>query len=257
MHGYVDANGVHTFYEVAGDGGDPVLFLHGGLVSGEEYAPQRHALGQRRTVILPDRRGHGRTPEVDAPFGYETMADDTVAFMDAIGLERAHVVGHSDGGILALLLAIHHPDRVTSIVPISANTTSDAVEPQMRSWLQAASVEEFRASARQFAPERPEWPQPSGSFFARMREMILTEPAITADDLARISAPALIVGADRDFVSLDDLAAQFRHIPNAQLAIVPGTGHDLTGTHPDIVNAIIVRFLDAVSAGPATPDLPR
>jgi pimeloyl-ACP methyl ester carboxylesterase len=257
MHGYVDANGVHTFYEVAGDGGDPVLFLHGGLVSGDEYAPQRHALSQRRTVILPDRRGHGRTPEVDAPFGYQTMADDTIAFMDAIGLQRAHVVGHSDGGILALLLAVQWPDRVASIVPISANTRADAVEPQMRSWLESASVEEFQAAARQFAPERPDWPQPSRAFFVRMREMILTEPSITPDDLARITARALIVGADRDFVTLEDLATQFRSIPNAQLAIVPGTGHELTSSHPDIVNAIIERFLDDVSAGPARPDPPR
>jgi pimeloyl-ACP methyl ester carboxylesterase len=245
LDGFIDANGVHTFYEVAGDGGDPVLFLHGGIVSGADYAAQRDALAQRRTVIVPDRRGHGRTPEVDGPMSYDLMTDDTVAFMDAIGLERAHAIGHSDGAIIALLLAIRHPDRVTSIVPISGNTSPDAVVEESRVGLEQATPEAFAASAEFFYTGDVR-PTRSVAFFERMKQMFLSEPDITTDDLARITVPALIVGAVRDFVSLEDLVKQFRGIPNAQLAIVPGTGHELTGSQPDVVNAILLRFLDEV-----------
>jgi pimeloyl-ACP methyl ester carboxylesterase len=259
VDGFIDANGVHTFYEVAGDGGDPVLFLHGGVVSGADYAPQRDALARRRTVILPDRRGHGRTPEVDGPMSYDLMTDDTIAFMDAIGLERAHAIGHSDGAIIALLLAIRHPDRVTSIAPISGNTTPDGINEESRVGLAAASVADFAASAEFFYTGDVR-PTRSLAFFGRLKQMFLSEPDISTDDLARITVPALVVGADHDFVTIDDLAKQFRGIPNAQLAIVPGTGHELTTSHPDVVNAILERFLDEVpslSAGPGTPDPPR
>jgi pimeloyl-ACP methyl ester carboxylesterase len=244
VDGFIDAGGVHTFYEVAGDaGGDPILFLHGGLVSGADYAAQRDGLAQQHTVILPDRRGHGRTPEVDGPISYDLMAQDTVDFMDALGLDRAHLAGHSDGGIIALLVAIAHPERVNRLVPIGANTSPDANQPEMMGWLAGATDEELAASVAEWGTTGPDWPTRSMAFFGRMRQMIVTEPHIAADDLARITAPTLIIGADRDLMSLEDLIFQFRGIPNAQLAIVPGVTHGLTGEQPDIVNNVILRFL--------------
>jgi pimeloyl-ACP methyl ester carboxylesterase len=240
---FVEANGVRTWYEEIGEG-SPVLFLHGGIVSSAAYSDQR-ALARRHRLILPERRGHGHTPEVDGPISYQIMADDTVAFMDAIGLERAHIVGHSDGGNIGLLVAMAYPDRVDRLVPISANTSPSVNEPEMFGWLQSATDEDFAAAASHWGPTLPDYPPRSMAFFARMRRMFLTEPNITSDDLARIAAPTLIMGADRDLMVLEDLLVQFRGIPNAQLAIVPGVTHMLTAEKPDLVNELILTFLAA------------
>jgi pimeloyl-ACP methyl ester carboxylesterase len=242
MTGYVDANGVHTFFEVLGEGDAPVLFLHGGMVSGGDYAGLAARLALHGTVILPDRRGHGRTPEVDEPITYARMAEDTVAFMDAIDLERAHIAGHSDGAIIALLLAIDHPQRVNRLIPISGNTNPGAMQPDIAAGLAASTAAEFAAASAQFATGSV-WPDRSPAFFERMRTLFLTEPHITPADLGRIASRTLIVGAERDFVTLDDLVLQFRSIPGAQLAIVPGTDHELTTSVPDLVGDLILRFL--------------
>jgi pimeloyl-ACP methyl ester carboxylesterase len=252
VENFVDASGVRTWYEEIGEG-SPVLFLHGGIISSAGYADQR-GLSRRHRLILPERRGHGHTPEVDGPISYQIMADDTVAFMDAIGLERAHIVGHSDGGIIGLLIAMAHPDRVDRLVPISANTNPDvASEPEMFGWMQNATDEEFAAAASHWGPTSPDYPARSTAFFGRMRHMFVTEPNITSADLARISAPTLILGADHDIMVLEDLLVQFRGIPNAQLAIVPGVTHMLTAEKPDLVNELILTFLAADLAPASSP----
>jgi len=242
MGEWVDANGVHTYFDVVGDGGDPIVFLHGGIVSGSDYPALRDRLAQRRTVILPDRRGHGRTDEVDGPMSYDLMARDTIAFMEAIGLPRAHVVGHSDGAIIALLVAIARPDLVERLVPMSGNTRFDAIDPQALAELRNATDEQFAAFSEQYASGEY-WPQRSVAFFGKMRRMFLTEPDIPASDLGRITAPALIMAADRDFVTLADLETQFRSIPNAQLAILPGVGHEFPVEVPDLTADLVERFL--------------
>ena len=103
MNGYVDVGGIHTYYEAVGDG-PPVLLLHGGLMSGADYPDQVAALSARFRVVAPDRRGHGHTADVEGPITYELMAADTIAFMDALGIDRAHIVGHSDGANIGMLL---------------------------------------------------------------------------------------------------------------------------------------------------------
>jgi pimeloyl-ACP methyl ester carboxylesterase len=251
VENFVEANGVRTWYEEIGEG-PPVLFLHGGIVSSAAYADQR-GLSRRHRLILPERRGHGHTPEVDGPISYQIMADDTVAFMDAIGLERTHIVGHSDGGNVGLLVAITHPERVDRLVPISANTSPDVNEPQMFGWLQNTTDEEFAAAASHWGPTSPDYPTRSAAFFAGMRRMFLTEPKITPADLARITAPTLILGADHDMMVLEDLLVQFRGIPNGQLAIVPGVTHMLTAEKPDLVNELILTFLAADLAPASSP----
>src|SRR4029079_5224963 len=101
---FADAGGVHTYYEEEGSG-EPLLLLHGGLVTIETWAHQRPAFAERVHVYLPERPGHGRTPDVPGPTGYDLMAADTAAFMQALDIQSAHMVGWSDGGNVALELA--------------------------------------------------------------------------------------------------------------------------------------------------------
>jgi pimeloyl-ACP methyl ester carboxylesterase len=104
---YVNAGGVHTYYEIYGEG-EPLVLLHGGLATAESWAMQIPALSERHRVYVPERRGHGRTPDVAGPITYEIMAADTGAFLDAAGA-GAHLVGWSDGAMVGMLVALRRP----------------------------------------------------------------------------------------------------------------------------------------------------
>jgi pimeloyl-ACP methyl ester carboxylesterase len=105
---YVNVGDVRTYYEVHG-GGEPVVLLHGGFGTVESWAMQTPALAERYRVYVPERRGHGRTPDVNGPITYETMAADTAAFLEAAGTGAAHLVGWSDGAVVGMLVALRRP----------------------------------------------------------------------------------------------------------------------------------------------------
>src|SRR5215216_4553487 len=114
---YVDAGGLRTYYEVEG-AGEPLVLLHGGFCPIETFGGLTPLLTEHYRVYLPERRAHGRTPDVDGPITYELMAHDTIAFLDAVGLQSAHLVGWSDGALVALLVALRRPDLVRRLVMI-------------------------------------------------------------------------------------------------------------------------------------------
>jgi pimeloyl-ACP methyl ester carboxylesterase len=244
VNGYVDVGGIHTYYEAVGDG-PPLLLLHGGLMSGADYPDQVAALSGRFRVVAPDRRGHGHTADVEGPITYELMAADTLALMDALGIDRAHVVGHSDGANIGMLLGIGHPERVDRLVLISGNFRFDGLRLDVLDWMVTSPDADWadeEAGWRRFTPDPAEhWPV----VLEKLRHLFVSAPTMTDADLARITAPTLVIGADRDLVALEHFAAQFRAIPGAQLAIVPGTSHFLTRERPDLVNELILGFLPA------------
>jgi pimeloyl-ACP methyl ester carboxylesterase len=115
MSSYVQLGDVHTYYEEDGEG-DPLVLLHPGLADSravEEYVPE---LARHFHVYRPDRRGHGRTPDVDGPITYELMARDTIAFLEQVVGGPAYLLGHSDGAPVALLAALERPDLVRRLV---------------------------------------------------------------------------------------------------------------------------------------------
>ncbi len=124
--GYAPVNGIKLWYAVFGQG-DPVVFLHGGLANADYWGLQVPAVAQHYQVIVMDSRGHGRSSRDKRPFGYDLMADDVVGLLDYLAVKRAAVVGWSDGGILALDLAIRHPDRVGKVFAFAANTDPSGV----------------------------------------------------------------------------------------------------------------------------------
>ena len=115
----VDANGVAHHYDEHGSG-PVVLLLHGGLESSESWAMQVPALAAAHRVVLIDRRGHGRTADVAGPITYTLMRDDTIACIEALDIAGAHLVGWSDGGIIALMVAIARPDLAGGSSPSAA-----------------------------------------------------------------------------------------------------------------------------------------
>ena len=108
---YADVNGINLYYETRGDG-RPVILLHGGLMSGEMFRPILPALTERHQVVAVDLQGHGRTADTDRPIDIQLMADNIVALIDHLGLEKPAVAGYSLGGSIALFTAVKYPEGV-------------------------------------------------------------------------------------------------------------------------------------------------
>lgn len=219
---YAAVNGLNMYYEVHGDG-PPLLLLHGGAGSiPEKWVP---FFSPAFRVIAPEQMGHGRTADApDRPFHYHDMAEDTVELMRRLEIEDAVIVGYSDGGIIGLDIAIHHPERVAKLVITGSNTRTDGYSA------------EAQASARTFDPaEEPvsdsyarlspdgagHWPIVLG----RLQRMWVTEPVFSRLDLESIRARTLVIVGDADIVTPEHAVEMFRTIPDAQLCVVPGAGH--------------------------------
>ncbi|WP_405777643.1 alpha/beta fold hydrolase [Streptomyces sp. NBC_01538] len=244
MSGYVELPGVKTWYEVEG-AGDPLLLLHGGLCTNEIWGAQRAALAARYSLFLPERRGHGHTPDVEGPLSYQDMADDTIAFMESVVGGPAHLVGWSDGGIVALLVAIARPDLVRKVVAMGANflpAPESSAAPAMLDNMSAdaPAMAGFRGMYEVASPDgAAHWPV----VVNKMADMIRTQPTISTEDLARLSAPTLVLVGDDDLITLEHTIALYRAIPHSELAVVPGTSHALPMEKPQQVNQLIVDFL--------------
>lgn len=246
MGEYVDVGGLKTWYDIVGEG-EPLVLMHGGFCTNETWAAQMPAFGRQFQVIAPERRAHGHTPDVDGPLRYRDMVADTIGFLDTVVKQPAHLVGWSDGGIVGLLVASARPDLVRKLVVISANgdTKPGTIVPQAEASLDVGpddpSLEMFRGLYAASSPDGADhWPV----VFAEMTQMLAEGPEITRDELARIAAPTLIVSGDDDLVSLEHTIGLYRAIPNSELAIVPGTSHALVMEKPDLLNRIVLDFLE-------------
>jgi len=113
----IDVGGLDTYYEVHG-AGEPLMYLHGGFNTIEMLCEILPAAARQYRVDLPERQGQGRTPDRDGPITYQSMADDTIAFFEAVGLSAAHLVGFSDGAMVAIRVALQRPDLVRRLVLI-------------------------------------------------------------------------------------------------------------------------------------------
>jgi pimeloyl-ACP methyl ester carboxylesterase len=237
---------VCTAYEEHGRRRDaePVVLLHGGLLGGAAtFGAQVTALAGRHQVYLPDRRGHGRTPDVPGPYTYEDMAAETIAFLTEVVRAPAHLVGFSDGGDVALLVARDRPDLVHKVVAIGANFHHDGLHPAFLAGLRGEPGAPAWASARNSSAQITQGPAPATEIIDKVEQMWLTGPTMTTADLARIQAPVLVLVGDDDCVSFDHTVTLFESLPHGQLAVVPGTSHLALEEKPSLVNALIVDFL--------------
>ncbi|MCT4357856.1 alpha/beta hydrolase [Streptomyces sp. Je 1-79] len=244
MGDYADLPGVRTWYETEG-AGDPLVLLHGGFCTNETWGAQRGDLAARYRVFLPERRAHGHTPDVEGPLSYRDMADDTVAFLEKVVGSPAHLVGWSDGGIVALLVALERPDLVRKVVAIGTNFRPSPecfVEPAMLDAMTPGSpdLEFFREMYEPVTPDGVDhWPVVA----AKVIDMWRTQPALTPQDLGRIAAPTLVMVGDDDMMTLEHTAALYGAIPGSQLAVVPGASHLAPLEKPALVNQLILDHL--------------
>ncbi|MDP2291535.1 MAG: alpha/beta hydrolase [Actinomycetota bacterium] len=252
----LDVLGHPTWFAVHGDGDETVLLLHGGLSNSDALLDSIGApLAERRRVAAFDRRGHGRTADTPEAFHYESMVDETIAFIEHIGAP-VHIVGWSDGGIVGLLLALRRPELVGRLVAIGANfhwnmstgvagVTPSATEPAADSDHDPSDDSMMVQIAAAYAERSPDGADHWAAVAAKGFHLFGIEPELTVDDLARVSVPVLVMAGDDDLIPLGHTTAFYAALPEAQLAIVPGSSHGLPMEHPHEVARLIDRFLSS------------
>jgi pimeloyl-ACP methyl ester carboxylesterase len=245
MGEYVEVGGLKTWLDSWGSG-PPLVLLHGGLVTNATWGQMAPGLAEHFRVLAPERRGHGHTPDVEGPFTYALMAEDTIAFLEEVVGGPAHLVGWSDGGNIGLIVAFKRPDLVTKLVPISANFNAEGTEAEILEGFEEASGEgaEFAFMRGLYEEASPDGPGHWPIVFEKIKRMGLDyDPPITVEDLGKITSPTLVMASDDDIVTMEHTVEMYRSIPNSQLAIVPGTSHVLVMEKPDEVNRLILEFL--------------
>jgi pimeloyl-ACP methyl ester carboxylesterase len=239
MATYVQTGAVNTWYDERGDG-DPLVLLHGGLLDARFFEPNLGPLAERFHVYLPERRGQGHTADVEGPITYRIMAEDTISFLEAVIGGPADLVGHSDGAFVAMLVALHRPDLVNRLVMISGGfDKSGEATPDMG--FDVDEVVGFLGKA--YGEVSPDGEAHFPVVVRKIAELMKNEPHLDVAELGRISARSLVVFADDDVMTLEHAVQMFQALPNAELAVVPGTSHFLTQEKPHLVNAIVLDFL--------------
>jgi pimeloyl-ACP methyl ester carboxylesterase len=229
-----------TWVKVPSRGGAAVILLHGGMSSSASLLRSiGPGLATSFSVGAFDRRGHGRTADTPDAFSYESMADETIAFVEMLD-RRVHLVGHSDGANVALLVAQRRPDLLKRVVAVGANfhyrglVDFPLLEP---------SGPEFEEWALKYARHAPEGISHAAEVLRKTNEMFRTGPTMTTDDLGSITVPVLVMAGDDDVATLEHTTTMFESIPESQLSIVPGTSHALLKERPRECVRIIRRFL--------------
>jgi pimeloyl-ACP methyl ester carboxylesterase len=243
IEGWITHEGARIWFAAYG-AGPPVILLHGGDASGDIWGGQVPALiaaGHR--VILIDSRGHGRSTLDGRPLGYELMATDVVAVMDALSVRKAAVVGWSDGAILGLILAMKTPERVTQVFAFGANMDRRGLNPAGVFAPILGKVD--RLLKDEYARES-ETPDGYAALARRVLVLQLTQPNYSPAQLAAIHGPQIeIVDGDHDELILRRHTEYLAHaIPGAQLLILPGVSHFAPLQAPDAFNRAVLGFLD-------------
>lgn len=232
--------------------GEPLVLLHGGLGSAEDWVPVVEALGAGVAVRAPDSRGHGETRGPAERLSYADMADDVAGLITALGLDRPVVAGWSDGGNIALELALRHPDSARALVVAGAwiriDEHMERLNREVFGMTAPGVVDRERLDANGMLAE-------AVAASGRTEDEVLAavtalSHAYTTDPhlegrLGEITLPTLVVLGDRDpFVPLDHAVDLYRALPEGSLAVLPGGAHDLPRQHPGALADLVRRQLD-------------
>jgi pimeloyl-ACP methyl ester carboxylesterase len=238
--GYIENEGARIWYSTYG-AGSPVILLHGGLGHSGNWGYQLPALvGSGYHTVLIDSRGHGRSARDAQPFSYELMASDVLAVMDAMHLEKAGLVGWSDGACTALILAAKAPSRASGVFFFACNMDPSGVKP----------LDATPTLNRCFARHAKDYTQLSATpehfknFAEDVSLMGRTQPNYSAHDLAKINVPVVVVQSEHDeFIKLEHAEYLARSIPNAEFVLLNGVSHFAPLQRPQQFNTAMLAFI--------------
>jgi len=248
MATFIDIDGVNTWTETRGSGERTLVLLHGGLGNSDDLLDSIGAadlVGSFRVVAF-DRRGHGYTADTDEPFHYDDMAAHAIGVLEHLGAaSKVHLVGWSDGGIVAMLVALRRPDLVDRLVLIGTNFHFDGVNE-----LDPGDVAPPQVMLEGYAKRSPDGAEHFSVVAEKAMTLFTTEPTLTTDDVGRVTQPTLVLVGDDDLVRLDHTVALYDALPAGRLCVVPGASHTVVLERPQLVAAIITDFLQ----GPEPPE---
>jgi len=244
--GWVEHEGARIWYASHGNG-TAVILLHGGLGHSGNWGYQVPALlaaGHR--VVIIDSRGHGRSTRDARPYKYELMASDVLAVMDALALERAAIVGWSDGACVAMVLGMVAPQRVAGVFFFGCNMDPSGT----KEFVATPVIDRCFSRHRQDYARLSATPDEFDAFVAAVSDMMKTEPNYFADDLARISVPVVIAQSEHDeFIKREHAEYLAGAIPGAELNVLPGVSHFAPLQRPALFNKAMIAFVERVLPG--------
>ena len=248
---FIEINDANIFYETFGQdhpGRAPIVLIHGATGTGQSnwrlVAP---LLAREYRIIVPDCRGHGQSTNPNHSYSFREMADDTAALVRALGYERAHIIGHSNGGNVALVTLLEHPEIVQTAIPqaVNAYVSPDLIEKEPAIF-----------DPEHVARERPEWMNEmialhgathGNEYWRELLRLtlhaIITEPNYTPQDLARVQRPTFVIQGAQDRVNAPMRHAEFiaRNIPDCEYWIPSGIGHTV---HNELLFEWVTRVFD-------------
>ena len=250
---YANVNGLKLYYETYGNGRPLVLLHGGGSTIDSTFGQVLPQLARRHRVIAVESQAHGHTPDIDRPPSFEQDADDVAALLNLLHVREADVIGFSNGGMIALQLAIRHQDRVGKLVLISTPFKREGMVDGFWQGLENAKFDSMPKQLKDAFLKANSDSDALRAMFNRDRTRMLGFKGFDESQIHAITSPALVVNGDADVVRTEHALALARLLPKAHLAIIPG-GHgepigevmfrNPEGKAPALALPIIEQFLD-------------
>jgi pimeloyl-ACP methyl ester carboxylesterase len=270
--GHLAINGLNLYHEVYGELGTstPLLLIPGAFMSTASMKAWTDGFAQERAVITFDQQGHGRTPDMPRAMSYEQFADDAAALLGALEVERADVMGYSQGGGVALQLAIRHPALVSKLVSMSATFRKDGWYPSVFVAIGGLSADAFAGTPVETAfKEHTPDDEAFDAYLEKMKKLNIDDQDISDQEMRSISAKTMVIVGDADGVKLEHALAMFelrdggdeeaaasgvlQKVPAARLVVVPAMSHVGISGESELLVPMVSAFLDDVP--PTTPEL--
>jgi pimeloyl-ACP methyl ester carboxylesterase len=272
--GHLPINGLHLYYEVYGELGattaPPLLLIPGAFMATDSMRSWVAAFASERPVIIFDQQGHGRTPDTTREMSYEQFADDAAALLRALEVERADAMGYSQGGGVALQLALRHPTLVSKLVSMSATYRRDGWYPSVPESIGGLTAKDFAGTPveKAFKEHTPD-AAAFDAYLEKMKVLNADDQQISDEQMRSITAKTMVIAGDADGVTLEHAVSMFKlrgggdedaatsgvlqDVPAARLVILPATSHIGISGQTAVLVPMVTAFLDDVP--PSTPDL--
>ena len=224
---------IQLHFEECGSG-FPLILLHGNGGSCNEFQAQMEPFAAHFHVFAVDTRGHGRSPRGTAPFTLRQFADDLHSFLLQQGIEKAHILGFSDGGNIALLFALRYPEMVDKLILNGANLFPAGVKLSVQ-----IPIELGYFAAKLMKPFSPQ-----AKAKAELLGLMVNEPHVSLDDLQTVTAETLVIAGTHDMIRDSHTKLIAENLPNAKLVLVEGD-HFIAQKNPEAFNEAVLEFLGA------------
>lgn len=230
---FYNIRGFKMYCEVYGQG-QPLLFIHGNGGSINNFLRQLPYFSKKYKVIIADSRAQGRSIDKGDSLTYEMMADDYAELLNQLSVDSAYVVGWSDGGINALLLALRHPEKVKKMAITGANLRPDSSAVFQEIW------DMVRPAYTVLQHTKKKTDQMKAQF--KLLRLLCDQPHIATTDLHKITIPALVIGGDHDVIKEEHTFEIYKNIPKAYLWMLPNSGHSTPIVYADLFNQVVDDF---------------